>query len=303
MSVRLPLVLILGACSNPLARKEAWTPKGPEEDSAATPYPGLTSGDTDADTGSDDTAPDPSEDTVLDTGTTDPPDHIFDCGRILVYSTEGVSTGEDYLDSFSALAGWLEPYGWEVTVRERAIDGDLTWDALEGVGQLWVFGTDRRFDTPLTDAEFAAAISFADGGGGLLVAADHSDANFSYNEDVNDLSGHFGLRFDGSYYESTDVMSLPLFAPAGPLVDGVTTLPGFASVANLQILDPAVTVAFELGGHEAVAWRDDTVRVVFDRSWIGYADWQIEKFDQLVFINNVANFLDPCGEMESTLKP
>jgi hypothetical protein len=198
--------------------------------------------------------------------------------------------------AFSELEMAPELVDWEVVLVERATGGDLSAEMLDGASQLWLMGTDRDFDTILGTAEADAAEAFAAGGGGVFITSDHTDSNYTYSEDVNPLAERFGLTFSGSRNEASSVSERTPESPAEVLMAGVSTLPGFATVGVLNLEDAAVQVAFNFDDYPTVAYRDDGPRVVFDRTWLGWSYWQIDMYDQRLFIQNVAKFLEPCTE-------
>lgn len=216
------------------------------------------------------------------------------CRSLLVYSTEDSTSGDSYAGVFSKLVTMPELDGWSVEVAERGTAGRLTAAMLEGRGQLWFMGTDRDFDTPPDADEVSAVTAFVGGGGGLLVAADHTDTLYSYSEDVNDIAAPYGVQYSGLFDEATDTAPIAPGAPQGPLVVGVETVPGFSTVGKLEVTDSGVEVAFTLRDSTAVAWRDDEARVVFDRSWLGWSNAHIDEYDQPALLANVLAFLDPC---------
>jgi hypothetical protein len=228
---------------------------------------------------------------TADTDDTGTPAPRTACDSILVFSTEAGTASRglfDGLESEPALASW------DVDVYERAAVGDLTDTMLTNRSQLWLFGTDAGFGTTLSLAEVVAIRDFVNGGGGLLVAAGETDDTTSYSDDVSLIAEPYGVKFDGTYREGADG-TVGRVAGADPvLFAGVTELPVFASVAELERTDPAVETAGNLGGGTSIAKRDDGVRVVFDRSWRGWSDAYRTVGEQGVFVLNVATFLEPC---------
>jgi hypothetical protein len=180
-------------------------------------------------------------------------------------------------------------------VRERATDGPLTLDDLEDYSQLWLFGTDRDIGTALAFDEVRAIRDFLETGAGLLVAGEHEDESTSYADDVALVSELYGVAFEESAREAADGELVPLGGVDGALLPGVAEVPGFASVAELGVTDPAVRVAGTVAGKPALAYRDDGPWVVFDRSWEGWSDAHRGAGDQPAVVSGVATFLEGCA--------
>lgn len=287
-------LVMLSACSDYglFGRKDA-VQVGTSEDPSTSP-PVTTDSDSPTATEPTDSGT-PETGTATDSGTT-PTVPTEGCRSILLYSTEGQSGRDNYLGIFTLLPAALQAEGFDFEVVERATGGDLTPEMLEGRSQLWIMGTDRDFDTTPTQGEVDAAIEFVGAGGGLLLTTDHTDTVYSYTEDVNAFAEAFGVTFSGIHNESSGVSERAPESLTGPLGAGISTLPAFVSVSYLTRLDLAVQIAFELDGAPAVAWRDDGPRVVFDRTWLGWADYHLEKYDQATLVSNVAELLETCTE-------
>lgn len=248
-------------------------------------------GDTDPIVDTDTTDTDTTDTDTTDTDTTDtdttPP---LECGKILVYSTEGERSGNtgifDDIRSDPALAAY------DVELVEQATDGALTEAMLAGKSQLWVLGTWADPGTTFELSQVSAIRDFVEAGYGLLLAGGGVDGGTDYTDDVNLLAQLWGVRYTDSYDEGEGALAIA--GAAGPLVSGVTEVPAFAATADLELEDAAVNVAFRLGGHDAVAWREGDARIVFDRSWQGYTDEARAVGDQAAYVANVAGFLEPC---------
>ena len=195
-----------------------------------------------------------------DSATTEPP--RTDCASILVYSTEADDSAGRNGGVFADLPDEPGLAAWDVDVRERADVGILDDGMLTGRSQVWLMGTDADTQTTLEIDEVRALRDFVEAGGGLLIAGGAEGASTSYTEDVSGISEPYGVEMHDSRSEGADGELLSPTATTS-LLDGVSTLPGFAEVAELDVGDD-VAVAAKLGGQPAIAWRTD-VRVVFDR--------------------------------------
>lgn len=212
--------------------------------------------------------------------------------RIVVWSTEGRRDRDNYLGIFDGLERDPVLAAWDVVVLEAADEGKITAADLAGATQLWIFGTDRDDGGGFSSAEVSVITDFVDRGGGLLVVAEHDDSNYSYVDDVNAVAERYGLSFHDSFREGDDGDVMVPHDPDATLCGGVGRVPVFASVAKLDLIDASVNVGFTIGGLPAMAWRDDGVRVVFDRSWGGWRDTFRGSADQAALVANVAAFLE-----------
>jgi hypothetical protein len=222
------------------------------------------------------------------------------CGkRILLYSTEAVANrpSGSYLGTFQDLPAQMATYGYNVTVVERYYIPLITSTLLSNYSQLWLMGTNRDLNTPITPAEVIAIQNFVADGGGLVIAGEHR-VGWDYSDDVIPIASVYGVTFAGSYTFGNLPIN-PTFDPTSPLFNGVTTLVGHSSEPRIVVIDPVVKVVATYSGNNLIAVRDDGIKVVFDRSWIAFGNigpGNSLSEDHPQYLRNLADYLEPDSE-------
>ncbi len=217
-------------------------------------------------------------------------------GNILVYSTaDGQPPGNYPKDWFNVdLKATLEVYGYTVTVTDRIDTPEITSAFLTGYDQLWIMSADADSIAHFSQDEINTILAFRDEGHGLLIMAEHTDAQGnSFANDANQIANPLGVNFYGWVDHGVDGANGAIVSEHTnhPLFYQVTTICGHPSEA-LMTTTPPVKVVARYQGDKIIAVLDNEYgRVVFDVTFVRAWQSDINIGDNRQYIRNIADWL------------